>query len=123
MWFWRLSIWALSCAASVARFHSPIGFPWTLNAFAVAVFFWLERELRYFQVNRSSRLLEFGGLCAYSIYLCHTVFPTFLSRFHFPNLGPNLNWMLATILNLGLCLLFYFIIEKPSHMLARKFGR
>jgi hypothetical protein len=123
IWAWRLSIWGLSWAASVARYHSPVGFPWTLNFFAIAVFFWLEREIRYFQVNRPGRLLEFGGLWAYSLYLCHTVFPSLLSRFHFPNFGPNLNWMLVTVLNMGLCLLFYYVVEKPSHLVARKIGR
>ena len=123
IWIWRFSIWGISWITSAMRFHTHVGFPWTLNFFALAAFFWLRREIAYFRTVPANRLLEFGGLWAYSIYLCHTVFPSFLAKFHFPNLGPNLNWTLATSLNLCLCLVFYFVVERPSHLVARKVGR
>jgi len=35
IWLWRWGIWGLSVVASAVRFHTIVGFPWTLNAFAI----------------------------------------------------------------------------------------
>ena len=58
IWAWRLFIWLLSVIASVLEFHSPIGAPITLNIFAVAVFFWLEREILRARVSGPVASLE-----------------------------------------------------------------
>jgi len=57
IWWWRLAVWGASVAVSVLRFHSPIGYPWTLNLFAVLVACWLIREISRYQDRGPPRLL------------------------------------------------------------------
>jgi peptidoglycan/LPS O-acetylase OafA/YrhL len=61
VWSWRLLIWFLSSVCSLLRFHSPIGYPWTLNLFAIAVFFWLRVEIVAFRERKGSPWLEWAG--------------------------------------------------------------
>src|SRR5205085_2096252 len=44
LWGFRALAFGASIAASALRFHSPIGYPWTLNVFALLVYFWLREE-------------------------------------------------------------------------------
>jgi hypothetical protein len=39
IWRWRFAVWAASVLLSALRFHSPLGYPWTLNLFAILVAF------------------------------------------------------------------------------------
>src|SRR5262249_12903567 len=63
----RFGILFLSWLCSVLRFHSPIGYPWTLNLFAIPVFFWLRAEIISFRAQRGTRILEWAGQWSYSI--------------------------------------------------------
>ena len=121
IWLWRSGIWALSSLALVLRFHSPIGYPWTLNLFAIACFFWLQRELvRYFLV-RPLRLLEWGGTWSYSIYLVHPVAQVaWLTVSASQVSSPLGSWiMLITFIALT-SYAFHLVVEAPSHQLAKR---
>jgi hypothetical protein len=53
IWIWRASAWALSTAICLLRFHTPhIGYPWTLNLFALFACASLEREIRYYREHK-----------------------------------------------------------------------
>jgi peptidoglycan/LPS O-acetylase OafA/YrhL len=119
LWSWRFGIWFLSWTCSVLRFHSPIGYPWTLNLFAVAVFFWLQVEIRAFKVAAPAPSLEWAGQWSYSIYLMHLIADTVYQRLPMPDLGFNLNWALRMLFILLVSYIFYLIIEKPGHFIAR----
>lgn len=41
IWVWRAGVLCVAWVFSFLRFHSPIGFPWTLNLFAVLAALWL----------------------------------------------------------------------------------
>jgi peptidoglycan/LPS O-acetylase OafA/YrhL len=123
IWQWRLGVWFLSSVSSVLRFHSPLTYPWTLNFFALAVFFWLAREMAFARVSRPSSLLEGGGKWSYSIYLSHLHGLAFYERLGVPFLGYLLGWIVKTSFVLLVCYVFYRMVEKPSHTLARRIGR
>ena len=120
VWSWRLTIWFASWLCSVLRFHSPVGYPWTLNVFAILVFFWLQAEIYYSREHGCSELLEWAGRWSYSLYLTHLISSTFYSMIPTPNLGHNLNWIVRMLFILGFAYLFYMFVERPSHLLARK---
>lgn len=119
LWSWRFGIWFLSWTCSVLRFHSPIGYPWTLNLFAIAVFFWLQVEIKAFKLNPPARPLEWAGQWSYSIYLIHLIADTTYQKLPMPNFGFNLNWTLRMLFILCVSYVFYLIIEKPGHYIAR----
>ena len=119
LWRWRLVVWALSSLCSVLRFHSPIGYPWTLNFFAIAVFFWLKTEISYSRGHKKVGLLEWAGTWSYSLYLMHMVADVAYARLSPLNLGFNLNWLQKLLFILFFSYTFYFLVEKPGHLIAR----
>lgn len=123
LWTWRLVVWALSWLCSALRFHSPVGYPWTLNLFAFAVFFWLRAEIAVTGHWQRSRLLEWAGTWSYSVYLVHLIAEAAHSRMPWPDFGFNLNWLVKMLFIFGSSYAFYRVFEKPGHHLARKLAR
>ena len=120
IWHWRMGIWFLGFICSVLRFHSPVGYPWTLILFGMAVYYWLRAEISHWQSRGGIRWLEWAGQWSYSIYLIHMIANAEFGQFHLPELGPILNWVLKMIFVLGTAYLFYLVVEKPAHIIARR---
>lgn len=120
IWTWRASILVAAWVCSVLRFHSPIGYPWTLNLFAVLVALWLHQEIQFRHTVAPSRFLEWAGLWSYSLYLIHPA-----ARALFISLYPSMpagstRWAFMVCFVLTLCYLFYLCVERPSHVIAKK---
>jgi len=126
IWVWRGAVLGVTVLCSVLRFQSPIGYPWTLNIFAILVGLWLVREYWYFQSHEPPRLLEWAGLWSYSLYIFHVqaywVYSDVDYMLDLPNLGYILNWSIMMSVILVTCWLFGRIIELPSHEFARWVG-
>jgi peptidoglycan/LPS O-acetylase OafA/YrhL len=120
IWILRCGIWILSVAFSILRFHVNIGFPWTLNIFAVAVAWWLEREISYHRQTTAPRLERFGE-ASYSVYLTHMHGATLASLVI--ALQAPWSWGLTVIVTVLFSSLFYWCVERPSHRLARHFSQ
>jgi peptidoglycan/LPS O-acetylase OafA/YrhL len=123
IWGWRLIVWFTAGALLGLRFHSRVGYPHTLNYFAILSYFWLQREIRYFRDVKPLRLLEWGGKWSYSLYLLHVSANVISHDMDIPNLGFILNWFLHFGSTLGCCYVFYLLVEKPSHSFARWIGK
>lgn len=123
IWAWRAAILLAACICSVLRFHSPIGYPWTLNLFAIPATLWLAREISYRRQQPPPALLEWAGLWSYSLYLIHVIAQEFYVARFTPSKELGLSWLAMLAFVLAACYLFYLLIEKPSHMLARKVSR
>ena len=120
IWVWRTSIFWAAIVCSVLRFHSPVHYPWTLNLFAVAVALWLQREIAFRQRIAPSAFLEWAGLWSYSLYLLHVPAITLFKRL-FPSLhGFVYCWVLMVLFVFSACYVFYLVIERPSHIIARR---
>ncbi len=123
LWSWRLTVWALCWVGSALRFHSPVGYPWTLNFFAIAVFCWLRAEISVSRQWKRSRVLEWAGTWSYSVYLIHMIANAAHAQMTLPDFGFNLNWLLKMLIIFGSSYVFYLLIEKPGHLLARSVAR
>ena len=123
IWLWRAGIWFLLWTCSVLRFHSPVGYPWTMNLFAIAVFYWLREEIIWVRHHGPCAPLEWAGQWSYSIYLAHQLARTGLEKLHLPNLGFNLNWCVQLSFILLASYAFYRLVELPAHHLARRASR
>ena len=125
IWKWRLGVLFAAWVASAMRFHTPIGYPWTLNFFGILATCWLLQEIIHRETKAPSKRLETAGLASYTLYLIHVPAHDFvynLSKAHFTDMNPWLYWILSMLVLFGSCILFYLIIEKPSHLLARHLG-
>lgn len=124
LWQWRLGIWALSSIALVIRFHSPIGYPWTLNLFGIACYFWLQRELVHFAKVNPPSILEWGGTWSYSIYLVHPVTQAAWLGFALgASLPPLASWAMLMLATAVASYAFYRVVEAPSHSAAKAAAR
>jgi peptidoglycan/LPS O-acetylase OafA/YrhL len=122
LWLYRFGIWGASAIASVLRFHSPIRYPLTLNVFAFGAFFWLGAEIAYAERHGAVRWLESAGKFSYSIYLTHLHGHALYALLGL-SLAPMLDWSLMASTIYGGAYVFYRLIEKPSHELARRIAR
>ena len=59
--FKRIGILAFAAACSVLRFHTPIGYLWTLNVFSLAAATWLYFEINWFQHHKPITYLNGWG--------------------------------------------------------------
>jgi peptidoglycan/LPS O-acetylase OafA/YrhL len=120
IWAWRMGIFSLACFCTALRFKTPIGYPWTLNFFAVAAALWLQREIGFRQRVAPFAFLEWAGLWSYSLYLFHVPAVAFFSK-HFPSArGTAPGWVFMVLFVFAICYAFYLIIERPSHLIARR---
>lgn len=123
IWTWRAVVWGISAGCSALRFHSSIGYPWTLLVFGVPVYFWLEREITYFKTHTAIPLWEWAGTWSYAIYLTHLISNSIYQKLTWPNLGPNLNWVLRMTFVLLGAYTFFRVVERPAHRIARMASR
>jgi peptidoglycan/LPS O-acetylase OafA/YrhL len=119
IWRWRLIAWGASILCSTLRFHSPLTYPWTLNLFAFVVVLWLEREVARGLSHQPSRLLEWAGGASYSIYLVHPHGQRVIRDIWGVETSSVAAWLLVNAAVLALCYVFYRLVERPSHALAR----
>lgn len=123
IWSGRAVVLAAACFCSVLRYHSPLGYPWTLNFFALLVTVWLRQEIQFRQRVAPPRLLEWAGLWSYSLYLVHVPAMAVFKRRLSPGLHPALEWGLMILFVFGASYLFYLVCERPSHIIARRTAR
>lgn len=119
IWAWRTLVWFASWLCSVLKFHSALGYPLTLNFFAIFAFFWLQREIAYYRRRQPPRLWEKGGQWSYSMYLMHLHAEVVFVLIGLPPLFFPIGWLTNLGLVLSLCYLFYLVVERPSHRFAR----
>ena len=122
IWAWRAAVLASASLCSVLRFHSPIGYPWTLDLFAVLVLFWLHREISFRFYSPPMPILEWAGGWSYSLYLMHTIAAARFSII-FPETADSVaTWFVKLMFVLAGCYVFYLLVEKPSHVAGRWLG-
>jgi peptidoglycan/LPS O-acetylase OafA/YrhL len=123
IWLWRFGVASAAWLCSTLRFHSPIGYPWTLNLFALLAAAWVFAEIQHRKEYPAPGLLEWCGLWSYSLYLMHPSIGNV-----FGNLLPAIShpwgkWVLLILFVFAACYLFYLLVERPSHAAARHASR
>jgi peptidoglycan/LPS O-acetylase OafA/YrhL len=107
----------------VLRSHSIIGYPWTLSLFAIAVYFWIDREIARGLLKRPAGALEWAGTFSYSIYLLHFPAIAIYAKLMWPGLNALVNWIVQFGFILAISYLFFVVVESPAHRLARTASR
>ena len=113
----------MATVCSILRYHSPLGYPWTLNLFAIAVVFWLAHEVAHCIATPFPRWLEWAGSWSYSLYLVHLLAAPLYGKLSIPNLGYFFNWVLQVFFVLLCSYFFYLLVELPSHFAAKSVGK
>ena len=119
----RFCILFLSNICFSLMLHLKIGFPWTLNFFAIFAFVWLYHEILHFKLSPPSKLLEWAGKWSYSLYLVHGLILVLYKGQNIDPFETILEWLILLLSMLIGSYIFYLIIEKPSHILAYRVSR
>jgi peptidoglycan/LPS O-acetylase OafA/YrhL len=126
IWALRSIVFACSVLLRISKFHvaSPLASNcFTLNLFAILVFYWIGYEIAYCSHQGPSRWLESAGAWSYSIYLVHPLAASTMALIGWAA------WMSRSMFThfLGLVVVyasayaFYLLVERPSHRFATKF--
>ena len=119
----RFCIFFLSNICFSFMLHLKIGFPWTLNFFAIFAFIWLYHEILHFRLSAPSKFLEWAGKWSYSLYLMHGLILVLYKGHNVDPYETILEWFLLLFSMLIVSYIFYLIVEKPSHILAYRISR
>jgi peptidoglycan/LPS O-acetylase OafA/YrhL len=128
VWGARFAVCFAGWLCSVLRFHSPLGFPWTLNVFAILVLFWLRIEIDWRRTHQPPAILERAGVWSYSLYLTHPAAARFAVFLRYQLVPTDLVetpllsvavWCVKLVFILSVAYGFYKLVESPSHRLAR----
>ncbi len=122
IWMWRLTMWALSTAAAILRFHGGIGYPISLTLLAPLIYLWLKREITWYGERRPLGIFEYCGQFSYSIYLFHGLAIAMLAFVAHDVLGTA--WLVPrTLFVIASSYVFFLAVERPGHRLARYLAR
>lgn len=120
IWMWRFAIWFACWATEMLHFKAKVPTTQTMLWFGVLAYFWVKKEIAYSRYVPPNRYLVAAGAWSYSLYLIHAQGPVIFQRLPIPSVGYILNWFGAMSSSLGLSYLFYILVERPSHGLARR---
>ncbi len=120
IYFWRVLIWLGCWSAEMLHFKTKIHFPQTMLWFGVLAYFWVKNEIAYGKHRAPNRHLVAAGAWSYSLYLLHAQGMGLFWRLPIPYLGYFVSWFAAIFSSLGLSYIFYLLVERPSHRLARR---
>ena len=108
----------VSMAVVVLAFHTPIGFPWSLNLFAAVSVMWIEREIRFYR-REGCPVFESLGEASYSIYLTHVHGAALWYALPLVALlGPWLNWAGALVSVVAFAASFYWLSKAVTPVSA-----
>jgi len=120
IWAWRFLAWLGSWVAEMMHFKMGISYTQTMVWFGVLAYFWLRQEVAHGKNHPPNRWLVAAGAWSYSLYLVHAQGGSLFVRLRLPSMGGVIDWMLVMASSLIFAYLFYFLVERPSHKLARK---
>ncbi|GGH15233.1 acyltransferase family protein [Mucilaginibacter phyllosphaerae] len=117
---YRLGVFAISCFCCFAKFHLHLSYILSMNVFALLLYKWIQTEIVYYKSQQPISGLEKMGKFSYSLYLCHPIIFLLLKRVIIFN---GFTYPLFIGLTILAAYLFYLLIERPAHRLARSINR
>ena len=120
----RFLVYLISVVCSILRFHAEISYVYSLPLFSILVYFWIKQEVIFYRDKKENKILVFGGLISYSIYLVHALIIYIIEDLTgFDDLRVSLSFCAVAIFSsLLVSYIFYTLIEKPTHTFARQLG-
>ena len=101
------------------HFKAKISYTTTMIAFGVLAFFWVKKEIEYSRHRAPNKYLIAAGAWSYSLYLVHVQGVELFGWLPIPYLGYISEWCLRMLSSLLFAYVFYALVERPSHRLAR----
>ncbi len=123
IWALRVAMWFASWVAEMLHFKAHVSYTQTMAWFGLIAYVWVKNEIAYGKRHRPSRVLAWAGLWSYSLYLIHPQTADIWFWLRLPGVGPRLTWCGVILCSLFGAYIFYLVVERPSHRLARWLGQ
>ena len=120
IWLYRLGAWTVMWLALILHAHTFFYQTVTGPLVGAAYYFWIKAEIGYYRERSPWRLLVWGGRWSYSLYLIHPIAIGACLRYGGLSAQSRGEWMLIMAVTLVASYLFYVLVERPSHMFARR---
>jgi peptidoglycan/LPS O-acetylase OafA/YrhL len=127
IWVWRFAAWFASWMTEMLHFKAHVPLTQTMAWFGLIAYLWVKHEIAWSKTRAPWSVLAWAGLWSYSLYLVHAqaaglwywLRAWWLTGI---NLGPRMNWLAVISSSLVGAYIFYLVVERPSHRLARWIG-
>ena len=127
IWGWRFTAWFASWLTEMLHFKAHVPVTQTMAWFGLIAYIWVKNEIAWSKTRAPGRVLAWAGLWSYSLYLVHAHAG---GLWYWPrtywlsgvSVGPRLNWLMVILSSLVGAYVFYLMVERPSHRLARWIG-
>jgi peptidoglycan/LPS O-acetylase OafA/YrhL len=122
IWRWRFAAWAAMWVAELLNFHLHVARVHTMVFVGAFAALWISKEIIYSGHTDPPRWLQRAGEWSYSLYLIH---PAVLSVYEIVMPGgftkhPRGGWLQMMAMAFIASYVFFFLVENPSHTLAKK---
>jgi peptidoglycan/LPS O-acetylase OafA/YrhL len=122
IWRWRLAVWSVMWVVELMHFHLHVSQVHTMVFFGAFAALWIRKEITYARHVDPPRWLTNAGAWSYSLYLMH---PAVFTVYWLVLPGgftehPRLGWLQTMAMTFVASYVFYLLVERPSHRLARK---
>ena len=120
VWLLRASVVLAAALIYLLRETETLGYTWTLFPFGAFAAYTLRVEMEFSQMHAPSRWLESMGAWSYSLYAVHMPAKKLIDgTLHWTG-TPLLLWAVKLAGVLFIAFVFYLLVERPGHILARK---
>jgi peptidoglycan/LPS O-acetylase OafA/YrhL len=119
IWMWRAAAWAGCWSCEMLHFKAKISYTLTMIGFGAIAYFWVKKEIEYSRHHAPNKYLVAAGAWSYSLYLMHVQGMELYAWLRIPFLGYIPTWCLTMLSSLLFAYVFYALVERPSHRLAR----
>jgi peptidoglycan/LPS O-acetylase OafA/YrhL len=104
---------------NIAHFHTPLNYKLSMPVIGLLCIPWIWHEMQH---TRPPNWLVSAGQAGYSIYLMHQLGVHGVDCLDWPSI-PGLRWLIGILAAALIICVFFFLVEKPSHRLAKRLGR
>ncbi|MXN91966.1 acyltransferase family protein [Flavobacterium sp. Sd200] len=122
LWIWRICVYGIASFILILRFQANIPYGYTMPLFGILTFAWIKKEILYYKDKQESALLSYGGIISYSVYLVHILILHLSKEYLLTTALGNYSlvvFIISVLLVIVASWVFYNLIEKPSHKIAR----
>jgi peptidoglycan/LPS O-acetylase OafA/YrhL len=112
----RLFVIGIGICVVGLKAHLFVSFIFTLNFFALILYYWISLEIQFFRTHKPSPILEYAGKFSYSLYLLHGLLVSFMVVAIEVDIKTYFVFVFFTLLASWV---FYLAVEEPSHRLSK----